>query len=201
MNAGDEAVTDKRALRAALRERRAAHLAALPPAIRALTFGIAPGPLAALMRRARTVAAYVPLGDEADPLRLLAQATAMGCNTALPHIVSRADPVRFIAWRPGSLLVVGPLGLRQPDAAGREVAPDLILTPLVGFDRALNRLGQGAGHYDRAFAANPRALRIGVAWAAQEADSLPRETWDMPLDAVLTEREWIAGPRAEGAGA
>lgn len=201
MSVNDDSVIDKRALRAALRERREAHVDALPSAIRTLTFGIAPRPLATLMRRARCVAAYAPLGAEADPLRLLAQAGAMGCDTALPHIVSRADPMRFIAWRPGSLLVVGPLGLRQPDAAGREVVPDLILTPLVGFDRALNRLGQGAGHYDRAFAANPQALRIGVAWAAQEVESLPLEPWDIPLDAVLTEREWIAGPRAESAGA
>ncbi|MGF7148580.1 5-formyltetrahydrofolate cyclo-ligase [Sphingomonas zeicaulis] len=201
MTANDDTLVDKRGLRAALRERREAHVAALPGAIRALTFGIAPGPLAALMRRARCVAAYAPLGAEADPLRLLTQAAAMGCETALPHIVSRADPMRFIAWRPGSLLVVGPMGLRQPDAAGREVAPDLILTPLVGFDRRRNRLGQGAGHYDRAFAANPQALRIGVAWSVQEVESLPLEPWDMPLDAVLTEREWLAGPRAEGAEA
>ena len=186
---------DKAALRRRLRAQRDAHVAGLPPAIRAIAFGIAPAPLAALMRRAKTVAAYSPVGSEADPLRLLAQAAAMGCQTALPHVTGRAAAMRFIAWRPGGLLVAGPLGLVQPDTKGRDIAPDMILTPLVGFDRSLNRLGQGAAHYDRAFAAAPKALRIGIAWSAQETESIPAEAWDLPLDAVLTEREWITGPR------
>jgi len=190
---------DKAALRAELRARRDAWVAEIPPAIREIAFGIAPAPLAVLMRRASAIAAYSPVGSEANPLRLLAQATAMGCRTALPHVAGRAEPMRFIAWRPGALLVAGPLGLTQPDAAGRDIVPDLILTPLLGFDRALNRLGQGAAFYDRAFAAFPQAIRVGIAWSAQETESIPVEPWDAPLDAVLTEREWIAGPRAQRA--
>lgn len=197
MRATDPIAAEKALLRAELRARRDDHVAALPSAIREISFGIAPAPLARLMRRAAAVAAYSPVGSEANPLRLLAQAGAMGCETALPHVATREQAMRFIAWRPGALLVAGPLGLTQPDAAGRDVAPDLILTPLIGFDRSLNRLGQGAAFYDRAFVAYPGAIRIGVAWSAQEADSIPAQSWDEPLDAVLTEREWIAGPRAQ----
>jgi 5-formyltetrahydrofolate cyclo-ligase len=72
------------------------------------------------------------------------------------------------------------------------VAPDLILTPLVAFDRSLARLGQGAGHYDRAFARYPLARRIGVAFSVQEVERLPTDAWDVPLHAIVTEREWIA---------
>ena len=70
-------------------------------------------------------------------------------------------------------------------------APDVILLPLIGFDRALNRLGQGAGYYDRACAALPDARRIGLAWNVQEWPALPADPWDVPLDAVATQREWI----------
>lgn len=84
------------------------------------------------------------------------------------------------------------MGLRQPDADASEVSPDLILTPLLAFDAALNRLGYGAGHYDRAFAANMAARRVGVAWDAQQVDSLPVDSWDVPLHAVATETSWMA---------
>ena len=66
-----------------------------------------------------------------------------------------------------------------------------MLTPLVAFDRRGNRLGQGAGHYDRAFATLPSAWRVGVAWSVQECEELKADTWDIPLHAVVTEKEWI----------
>jgi 5-formyltetrahydrofolate cyclo-ligase len=74
------------------------------------------------------------------------------------------------------------------------VRPDIILTPLLGFDHLLHRLGQGAGHYDRAFAALPGARRIGVAWSVQHVDPLPTDPWDVPLHAVITEQGWFERP-------
>ena len=58
-------------------------------------------------------------------------------------------------------------------------------------DRRGNRLGQGAGQYDRAFAAHPAAWRIGVAWSVQQVDALAPDPWDVPLHAIVTESEWI----------
>ncbi|MFZ8396223.1 5-formyltetrahydrofolate cyclo-ligase, partial [Staphylococcus aureus] len=75
-----------------------------------------------------------------------------------------------------------------------EVKPDIILTPMLAFDAKLDRLGQGAGYYDRAFATFPDAWRIGVAWSVQQVESLPTEAWDMPLHAVITECGWIPRP-------
>ena len=66
----------------------------------------------------------------------------------------------------------------------------MILTPLLAFDAALNRLGQGAGHYDRAFAANAGAWRIGVAWSVQRVETLPADPWDVPLHNIITEQGW-----------
>jgi 5-formyltetrahydrofolate cyclo-ligase len=100
--------------------------------------------------------------------------------------------MRFLAWSPDRPLIPGAYGLHQPEGASDEIAPTLIITPLVGFDRHGGRIGQGAGYYDRAFARLPGAVRIGLAWSVQEMPQLPLDPWDVPLHAVATEQEWIA---------
>jgi 5-formyltetrahydrofolate cyclo-ligase len=140
---------------------------------------------------ARIVAVYVAIGGEINPLGILLHAAGMGARTALPHVVSREEPMSFRCWQPGEELVAGPMGLTQPNADAAICEPDLILTPLLGFDRALGRIGQGAGFYDRAFATHPAARRIGLAWSVQEVDALPIDPWDVPLHGIATEREWI----------
>ena len=137
------------------------------------------------------VASYVPVGGEADPAPLARAATDAGCVMALPHVVDRETPLRFVAWEAERALTAGPFGLRQPAGTAPTLVPDIILTPLLGFDRRGHRLGQGAGHYDRAFAALPDAWRIGIAWSVQEVAALPFDPWDVPLHAIATEREWI----------
>lgn len=179
-------------LRSELRARRDAWVAELGPAARTLSFRAPPTPLRALIERATCVAAYAAVGAEADPKALLAVAAQAGKTTALPFVERRSVPMRFLRWCPDDPLLPGPLGLSQPDrATAPEVAPDLILAPLLGFDRRLHRLGQGAAFYDRAFARFPGAVRVGIAWSVQEAPHIPDDPWDEPLHAVLTEREWI----------
>ncbi len=178
-------MTDKRALRPRLRAVRDAFAATRPPAI------APPEPYRALLKPGLTIASYAPIGSEADPAPLAAAAIEAGCGLALPHVTSRTAPLRFLAWHPDHDLAPGPFGLSQPLDHAEQVAPDIILTPLLGFDSALNRLGQGAGHYDRAFAAYSEARRIGVAWSAQQVDALPTDPWDGPLHAIITEQGWI----------
>lgn len=137
------------------------------------------------------LAAYIAVGAEVDPIAILDAAAATGRVTALPFVTAREAPMRFLAWRPGDPLLPGPLGLRQPDAGAEAVVPALIVTPLLGFDRGMNRIGQGAGFYDRAFAQCPQAMRIGVAWSVQEVAALACDPWDVPLHAIATEKEWI----------
>ena len=117
----------------------------------------------------------------------------MGCKLALPHVTSVIAPMRFLSWQIDEALEDGPYGLKQPAAESPPVSPDIILVPLVAFDRNLNRLGQGAGHYDRALSLLEDAIAIGIAWSAQEQDLLVSDIWDVPLDAILTEKEWITG--------
>jgi len=177
-------MTDKPALRARLRAARdefAANEGAFD----------APGQFLQCLREGLTVATYSPLGGEADPSSFdIAVLAAMG-ELALPHVVDRATPIRFLHWPREADLVRGPFGLLQPPADAPEVTPDIILTPLVGFDRAGNRLGQGAGHYDRAFVAHPDAVRIGIAFSVQEVAALPADPWDVPLHHIATEKEWM----------
>ena len=179
-------MTDKRPLRTAIRAARDA-FAAAPH----LPIGVDPA-FEALLAPGLVVASYIPIGSEADPAPLERAATALGCRLALPHVVDRATPLRFLRWDPEVVLGSGPFGLSQPAADAEPLVPDIVLTPLVAFDRARNRLGQGAGHYDRAFAAWPDARRIGVAWSVQEVAAIPADSWDVPLHAIATEREWIA---------
>jgi 5-formyltetrahydrofolate cyclo-ligase len=179
---------DKRTLRPGAREAREAFDAAKPAAIRP------PRHFLESLRPGMIVAGYRPVGSEADPAALLHAALDRGCALALPHVVGREEAMRFLAWHPDHALVDGPFGLSQPHHDRETVAPHIILTPLVGFDHRLHRLGQGAGHYDRAFAALPHARRIGVAWSVQQLDPLPTDSWDVPLHAVITEQGWLEGP-------
>ncbi|UZK66773.1 5-formyltetrahydrofolate cyclo-ligase [Sphingomonas sp. M1-B02] len=172
---------DKPALRAQLRADRDRFAAETSRAI------LAPPSFLDRLKPGMVVATYCAVGGEADPAMLAAAAIEQGCTLALPFVVDRATPIRFLAWQRGDLLVEGPYKLRQPAISSSEVAPDLILSPLIGFDRRLNRLGQGGGHYDRAFARYESAWRVGVAWSIQQVPAIPADIWDVPLHAIITE--------------
>ncbi|GAA4776737.1 5-formyltetrahydrofolate cyclo-ligase [Stakelama sediminis] len=148
-------------------------------------------PQDAFLQRLRpgiVVASYRPVGSEADPVLFDATVLAAGAELALPHVTSREGRIRFLAWHPDHGLAKGPFGLHQPHADSAVVTPDIILTPLVAFDLSCNRLGQGAGHYDRAFADFPDAWRLGIAWSVQQVEKLPVDPWDVPLHGIATER-------------
>ncbi|MEQ6332304.1 5-formyltetrahydrofolate cyclo-ligase [Sphingobium sp. MK2] len=187
---------DKADLRVLARDQRRAFVATLDPLAHRLAFKVLPSPLARRLADARTVALYMGLDDEAPAQRLAAPLIAMGKRVALPRVLDRLGSMDFLAWTPDAPLIPGPFRTSHPEPGDGPVTPDAIIAPLVGFDRALNRLGQGGGYYDRAFARFPDALRIGLAWSAQELDNVPADPWDLPLDIILTEAELIEGPDA-----
>lgn len=144
--------------------------------------------------RPTCIAGYRAMHSEADPADLLDHLAQQGHVLALPWIGRGAEGMLFRRWAPGAPLELSADHFEQPLAQANVCVPKIVLLPLLGFDRAGNRLGQGAGHYDRALALLPDALRIGLAWSVQEFDALPADPWDMPLDAILTEAEWIKTP-------
>jgi len=188
--------TEKATLRAIARERRRHFVASLDPLAHRLAFKVIPSPLARRLADAQVVALYMGLDDEAPAQRLAAPLQALGKTLALPRVIDRLGSMDFLTWRPEDQLFPGLFGTSHPQAAGDPVVPDVIIAPLIGFDRAMNRLGQGGGYYDRIFARYPDALRIGLAWSVQEHDVLPADPWDLPLHLILTEIELIEGEEA-----
>jgi 5-formyltetrahydrofolate cyclo-ligase len=147
--------------------------------------------------RFRVVAAYVPRGSEFDPqpvLRAILGFDLEHVTPALPVAVDRDSPLTFREWRPTDRLVPDAVGVPAPPGSAPEVTPNLVITPVLAFDRHGGRLGQGGGHYDRTLA-NLRALRpvfvLGVAFAGQEIDAVPMDRHDQRLDAILTETGYI----------
>ena len=140
------------------------------------------------------VSGFMPLNSEISPLTLMRKLSDMGARLALPVVVSRGLPLLMRAYAFGDALVKGVRGIRVPPPEAPEVEPDVLLVPLLAFDRNGNRLGYGAGYYDMTIAAlraKKRVVAVGVAFAAQEVDEVPTTPRDVRLDLVLTEREMI----------
>ena len=135
------------------------------------------------------VSAFLAIGEELDPEPLLATLQNQGHKLALPVMQAKGQPLLFRSWAPGAALVPRMWGIREPDAGAPLVEPDVLLVPLLAFDRAGHRLGYGGGFYDRTLAAL-RARRaivaIGLAFASQGVDEVPHLDYDERLDWVLT---------------
>ena len=146
--------------------------------------------------KSNRILSYSPFAGEIDPSRL---ADTLNGRIYLPKITNyRTRRMRFFMadknLRLNSLGITEPSGLR-PCLLAREF--DTVLLPLLGFDRCGNRVGMGAGFYDRAFAFRQSAttikkpLLIGLAHHFQELESINADSWDVPLDAIITDRELI----------
>ncbi len=135
---------------------------------------------------------FMPIRTEISPLPAMEEAAAHG-PVGIPVIRGAGQPLVFSQWEPGCDLIDGPFGARIP-ATETLITPQILIVPLVAFDRNGGRLGYGGGFYDRTLEglrANGPALAIGFAFAAQEAEDLPLEPTDQPLDMMITEREII----------
>jgi 5-formyltetrahydrofolate cyclo-ligase len=140
------------------------------------------------------ISGFMPLKSEINPLPLMQKLAEAGARLALPAIAGRGKPLIMRAWEFGAPLDRGQWGIREPKPDAPEVEPDILLVPLLAFDRAGNRLGYGAGYYDmtihRLRAMKP-VTAVGIAFAAQEVPKIPTTPRDERLDLVLTEREVI----------
>ncbi len=174
------------ARKAAFARRKAAHAEAGPGAA---------GVLAEVLAGYRGVplAGYMPIRTEIDPLPVMAEAAAHG-PVGVPVIQEAGLPLEFSRWEPGCALKDGPFGARVPEVEDY-FDPEILIVPLVAFDRAGGRLGYGGGFYDRTLErlrARRATLAIGFAYGAQLAEGLPLEPTDQALDLVVTEAEVIS---------
>lgn len=134
------------------------------------------------------VGGYWPIRDELDVRLILGPLMDRIQPLALPVVEGPELPLRFRRWEDGAPLVEAGFGSLAPGPEAMIVVPDLLLVPVLGFDRLGTRLGYGGGYYDRTVAAMAvRPRLIGLAFARQEFDQLPALPHDMRLDAVVTE--------------
>lgn len=141
-------------------------------------------------RAGSVVAGYWPIATEIDIRPLLARLEGRGAVCALPVVVEAGAALQFRRWALIEDLEDGPHGTRQPVAAAPIVRPQIMLVPLLAFDAAGGRLGQGGGYYDRTLAAlrsDGPVTAIGVGYALQERAQLPMTATDQRLDWILTE--------------
>jgi 5-formyltetrahydrofolate cyclo-ligase len=142
------------------------------------------------LARFAVAAGYHPIGGELDPWPTLRRLEAAGARIVLPVAESRHSPLVFRAYRAGDPLQTDAAKIAAPTADAEALTPDIVITPLLAFDRHGYRLGQGGGYYDRtlqALRAQGKVWAIGLAYAGQEIDVVPRDAHDQPLDAILTE--------------
>lgn len=135
------------------------------------------------------VACVWPLPGEVDLRPLCGSLHARGREILLPETTPKGTPLVFRQWMPGQPMKEGRFGTLYPD--GPVEKPDLILVPLLAFDRRGHRLGYGGGYYDRTLAAFPHALPVGYAASWQEVEEVPTGPHDVPLPMIVTERETV----------
>ena len=168
------------ALPAAERQQAAETIAA-----RAFPVAVPPGAI---------VSGFMPLKSEINPLPLMRKLADSGATLALPVVAGKGKPLTMRAWAFGAPLASGVWGIREPGPEAPAVEPDILLVPLLAFDRRGHRLGYGAGYYDMtitALRARKPVIAIGIGFAAQELDLVPTTARDARLDLMLTERDVI----------
>ena len=191
---------DLAAIKAELRREALARRDALPPAERAQAAeAIAARAFPLAIDAGTIVSGFMPMKSEINPLPLMRKLAAAGARLALPVVAGRGKPLIMRAWGIGEPLGAGVWGIREPPPSAAVIAPDILLVPLLAFDRAGHRIGYGAGYYDMTIAAlraRQAVVAVGLAFAAQEIAAVPATPHDAPLDLVLTEREVIDLRRA-----
>lgn len=148
----------------------------------------------------RRIAGYWATGGELPLMGLMPGLRARGQSWHLPVVVA-GRRLRFAPWSPGTDVVPNRYGIPEPACAEADLRRphevDLVLVPLLGFDRRGWRLGFGGGYYDRSFAflrerdAPGTPVLVGVGYAMQEVEAIGPMPWDVRLDYVATERELI----------
>jgi len=175
-----EAIARRDVLPAAERARAAEVIAA-----RNFPVALAPGTI---------VSGFSPMKSEINPLPLMRKLAEAGARLALPVVAGKGKPLVMRAWVFGEPLAAGVWGIREPKPEAAEVEPDILIVPLLAFDRRGHRIGYGAGYYDMTIAAlraKKPIVAVGIAYAIQEVPAVPTTPRDARLDLVLTEREVI----------
>ncbi|HCP01864.1 MAG: 5-formyltetrahydrofolate cyclo-ligase [Alphaproteobacteria bacterium] len=136
------------------------------------------------------VSGYMPMHSEIDPQFLMARLSAAGATLCLPDVVADSAPLVFRRWAPEDGTVAGRYGIAVPSPEAESLTPDVLLVPMLAFDKSGRRLGYGGGYYDRTVASLRETrdlMTVGLAFSGQARDDLHEGAHDMRLDWIVTE--------------
>ena len=140
----------------------------------------------------KVIGGYYPINFEVDDLELLKKLEKKNFNISLP-VIKKNFQMDFYKWSFSDLLKINKYGIPEPETKNI-VYPDILLVPLVAFDKNLNRLGYGGGYYDRLIkkiSKNKKIIKIGLALSVQEVDKVPANMYDKKLDYIVTNKNII----------
>ena len=140
----------------------------------------------------KIIGGYYPVNFEIDDLTLLKKFRKNKFNISLP-VITKNFQMDFYLWSFSEPLKINKYGIPEPEAKNM-VYPDVLLIPLVAFDKNLNRLGYGGGYYDRLIeklSKKKNIIKIGLAFSIQEIDKVPTNMYDQKLDYIITNKHTI----------
>ena len=155
----------------------------------------------AFFKSCHHVASYLPIRNEFDAMPLMEELWRAKKTCYLPVIATDQEKtLHFVRYQHGDALHKNRYGVLEPIKHLAAISPahlDIVITPLIAFDVQGHRLGTGGGFYDKTFSflqqTRPRKpLMIGLGYAIQQARSLPVDPWDVLLDGIVTEQQFIA---------
>ncbi len=139
----------------------------------------------------RRIAIYHPADGEIGTEDIVQRCHSEGIAVYLPVLGPESSMV-FAQWASDEELLPNSFGIFEPPASASHCALaklDIVFLPVIGWDRSGGRLGMGAGYYDRALAGITGPLLVGLAHRGQEVDRIPQDSWDIPLDVIVTDAE------------
>lgn len=181
---------DKATLRAVLKERRAA----MSETLRAEKSRSICKKLFEETAGYSVIMAYAPKEPEADTMLFIEQLIAAGKTVVLPIIERETHTLRLSVIEDTKNLECSTFNVPEPISAEIPISGssvECVVLPMVGFDRRGNRLGYGAGYYDRFLAENQQVKKIGAAFSSQEAERVPSDVFDVRMEEIVTEDEII----------
>lgn len=156
-------------------------------------------------QNAQKIAGFLAFDGEADPLAMMTLAHQQQKQVYVPIMVAKSEPLKFCPWQPDAPMKINHFGIEEPDVDSAlwisAVQLDFVICPLVAFDQRCQRIGVGAGYYDRSFAflnefdhSNPPhvdrpTILAGFAFEVQKVHEIVPQPWDVALDWVVTERQ------------
>ena len=148
----------------------------------------------------QTASLYFPVNNEISPFDFINYLQKKNVTLSLPVIDKKRKSLIFKKWIPTDQLTQGPLGTMEPSKTQISILPQILVVPMLSFDRGLFRLGYGGGYYDKSIYILKKHFQkekkffitIGLAYSIQEEKKIPKEKHDMRLDYIITEKEMLS---------